>query len=99
MQIKIEVDVKPEELRRFLGLPDVAGLQEDVIKFVRGAMATAAAAGDNFDPASFVKDNLDNFLKHPKVQRLLFGAATEAAEPARKRRRAEETPEEPSTPE
>ncbi len=38
MQIKIEIDVKPEELRRFLGLPDVAGLQEDIIHFLRDKM-------------------------------------------------------------
>ena len=35
MQIKIEIDLKPEELRRFLGLPDVVGLQEDVVQFFR----------------------------------------------------------------
>lgn len=75
MQIKIEIDVKPEELRKFLGLPDVAGLQEDVIQFLRTSLSSA---GDNFDPTSFVKDNLDNILKHPKVQRLLFGAAADA---------------------
>lgn len=55
MQIKIEIDVKPEELRRFLGLPDIAGLQDDIIGFLRDKMG---AAGD-FDPASFVKTNLD----------------------------------------
>ncbi len=55
MQIKIEIDVKPEELRRFLGLPDVAGLQEDVLHFLREKLG---AASESFDPASFVKDNL-----------------------------------------
>lgn len=92
MQIKIEIDVKPEELRRFLGLPDVAGLQDDVVQFLRTSLSSA---GDNFDPASFVKDNLDNLLKHPKVQRLLFGAAAEAS----RRRRSGDTPDETTTPE
>lgn len=55
MQIKIEIDVKPEELRRFLGLPDVAGLQEDVLHFLREKLG---AASESFDPTSFVKDNL-----------------------------------------
>ena len=55
MQIKIEIDVKPEELRRFLGLPDVAGLQEDVINFLREKVSDA---NENFDPAAFVKGNL-----------------------------------------
>jgi len=55
MQIKIEIDVKPEELRRFLGLPDVAGLQEDIVQFLREKMGQAS---ETFDPASFVKENL-----------------------------------------
>src|SRR5581483_7873928 len=54
MQIKIEIDVKPEELRRFLGLPDVAGLQEDIIQYLRDRLGAAAESG----PASFVKETL-----------------------------------------
>ena len=52
MQIKIEIDVKPEELRRFLGLPDVAGLQEEVINFLRDKVSDA---NERFDPTEFVK--------------------------------------------
>ncbi|HSW13011.1 MAG TPA: hypothetical protein VLI06_09255 [Solimonas sp.] len=59
MQIKIEIDVKPEELRRFLGLPDISGLQDDVVAFLRDKVG---AAGE-FDAASFVKQNLDNLRK------------------------------------
>ena len=83
MQIKIEIDVKPEELRRFLGLPDVAGLQEDMIKFLREKLG---AAGENFDPANFVKDSLDSFMRHPKVQRVLFGAPTSDDDHPRRKR-------------
>lgn len=35
MLIKVEIDLKPEELRHLLGLPDVAGLQEDMISYIR----------------------------------------------------------------
>ncbi|PPE75977.1 hypothetical protein C3942_03600 [Solimonas fluminis] len=59
MQIKIEIDVKPEELRRFLGLPDVSGLQDDIVAFLRDKVG---AAGE-FDAAGFVKQNLDNLRK------------------------------------
>lgn len=55
MQIKIEIDVKPEELRRFLGLPDVAGLQDDIVNFLRGKVGAAS----EFDASTFVKNNLD----------------------------------------
>lgn len=59
MQIKIEIDVKPEELRRFLGLPDISGLQDDVIAFLRDKVE---AAGE-FHPTEFVKSNFDALRK------------------------------------
>jgi hypothetical protein len=76
MQIKIEIDVKPEELRRFIGLPDVAGLQEDLINFVRAKVGSAA---ENFDPASFVRSNLDTLRRSRAWRRLMDGE--DAAEP------------------
>lgn len=77
MQIKIEIDVKPEELRRFLGLPDVAGLQEDLVNFLREKLG---AATETFDPASFVKDNLQT-LKQSTPWQLLV-SATKKSPPA-----------------
>jgi hypothetical protein len=59
MQIKIEIDVKPEELRRFLGLPDISGLQDDIINFLRDKMEAAS----DFHPTDFVKSNLDALRK------------------------------------
>jgi hypothetical protein len=74
MQIKIEIDVKPEELRRFLGLPDVAGLQEDLIQFLRGKVG---AASENFDPTTFVKGNID-LLRNSVAWRTIVSAAAKA---------------------
>jgi len=76
MQIKIEIDVKPEELRRFLGLPDVAGLQEDVIQFLREKVG---AASETFDPASFVKDNFQTIRRSGAWQKIM--AATKLTWP------------------
>lgn len=93
MQIRIEIDVKPEELRRFLGLPDVAGLQEDLISFLRDKLGSAA---ENFDPASFVKDNLQTLRQSAPWQLLVSAkartagaaaAAPEKAAPRRSRKR------------
>ncbi|MFA5940737.1 MAG: hypothetical protein WC809_15375 [Sinimarinibacterium sp.] len=67
MQIKIEIDVRPDELRRFLGLPDVAGLQDDVIAFVRDKLG---AAGE-FDASHFVKTNIESLRKNPAWQKLV----------------------------
>lgn len=75
MQIKIEIDVKPEELRRFLGLPDIAGLQEDLVAFLRDKVGSAAT---DFDPAAFVKGNFDTLRKSQAWQRLLAAAKPRA---------------------
>jgi hypothetical protein len=89
MQIKIEIDVKPEELRRFIGLPDVAGLQEDLINFVRSKVGSAT---ENFDPASFVRTNIDTLRKSRAWRRIMDGASAmdedfAPREPVRRRRR------------
>ena len=68
MQIRIEIDVKPEELRRFLGLPDVAGLQDDVVQFLREKVGQV---NENFNPGDFVKGNLDQLRQSPAWKRLM----------------------------
>ncbi len=35
MKITVDVDVTPEELRQFLGLPNVQGLQEEMLKMAQ----------------------------------------------------------------
>lgn len=87
MQIKIEIDVKPEELRRFLGLPDVAGLQEDFINFLREKLG---AAGENFSPGDFVRANLSTITKSRTWRRIMEGADAVAEEQKSRRRRSRE---------
>lgn len=92
MQIRIEIDLKPEELRRFLGLPDVAGLQEDVIQFLREKVGSAS---ENFDPANFVKENFESLRKSAAWRKIMEAAkmarpadqVAETSTPARKTRR------------
>src|ERR1700757_3014959 len=76
MQIKIEIDVKPEELRRFLGLPDVAGLQEDVVQFLREKIGSAS---ESFDPASFVKDNIQTIRNSGAWKKVVAAAQARAS--------------------
>lgn len=91
MQIKVEIDVKPEELRRFLGLPDVAGLQEDLMSFLKDKMGQAS---DGLSPAAdFVRGNFENLKSSAAVQRLLSSVKVRVSEPepptaAPKKRRA-----------
>jgi hypothetical protein len=76
MQIKIEIDMKPEELRRFLGLPDVAGLQEDVVQFLREKIGSAS---ESFDPASFVKDNIKTLRNSGAWKKVVAAAKARAS--------------------
>lgn len=74
MKIHIEIDVTPAELRHFLGLPDVAGLQEDMIEYVRGRVARGA---ENFDPGELLRES--TAWGNKTLQRLFSIAATRFA--------------------
>jgi len=52
MKINIEVDMTPEEARKFLGLPDVKDLQERMLAEMERRMK---AAIDTADPQSLMK--------------------------------------------
>ncbi|WP_440997162.1 DUF6489 family protein [Arhodomonas sp. SL1] len=52
MRIKVDVDATPEELRRFLGLPDVSALQDEVVAAVRERMQEG---WEGYDPAAFLR--------------------------------------------
>lgn len=80
MQIKIEIDLKPEELQRFLGLPDVAGMREEVLLFIKERIAA--------DPAGFLRDNFKQLGKNRAVRRILYGAD----KPGTKARRTDSDP-------
>ena len=44
MKVTIDVECTPEEARAFLGLPDVAPLQQEMMEGLQGEMAKAAKA-------------------------------------------------------
>lgn len=44
MKITVDVDCTPEEARRFLGLPDVAPMQEAMLAQMQAQMEKAASA-------------------------------------------------------
>jgi hypothetical protein len=83
MQIKIEIDLKPEELRRFLGLPDVSGLQEDILGFVR---ETVNVAGE-LDPTGLVEAFRRRASQFAAKSRGATGASADAKPSQRPRRK------------
>jgi hypothetical protein len=46
MKVNIEMEMTPEEARRFMGLPDVAPLQQQMMEEMRARMRSAFDAGD-----------------------------------------------------
>ncbi len=52
MKIKFDIEVTPQELRTFFGLPDVEPLQQELMETVRRNMATGM---EGFDPVALMK--------------------------------------------
>jgi Family of unknown function (DUF6489) len=52
MKITIDVECSPEEARRFLGLPDVAAINETLAKEIGARLSAAAGA---MDPEAMLK--------------------------------------------
>jgi hypothetical protein len=46
MKVNIEMDMTPEEARRFMGLPDIAPLQQQMLEEMQSRMRAAFDAGD-----------------------------------------------------
>jgi len=46
MKVRIEMDMTPQEARAFMGLPDVAPLQQQMLEEMQGRMRAAFDAGD-----------------------------------------------------
>jgi hypothetical protein len=52
MKFKFDVECTPEEARQFIGLPNVAGMQDRVMKEIEAKMQENLR---NLDPETFVK--------------------------------------------
>lgn len=94
MKIKVEFDITPAELRESLGLPDVSGLQEEVIEALQTRLKDTV---ENYDPTSMIKGWVEGGIGTVgEVQRAItgfLGKATSSRVETRPRpkRRAEAT--------
>jgi len=52
MKVSIDLELTPEEFRRLMGLPDVSGLQQDMIEQIR---QRAESGADGYDPATLMQ--------------------------------------------
>ncbi len=79
MKITIDVDMTPEELRRFLGLPDVTVLHEEMVEEMRARLA----GGEGFDPASLVGPMMaTNVAAYETMQRAFWNALAQSGKDA-----------------
>ncbi|MGY6214437.1 DUF6489 family protein [Methylolobus aquaticus] len=60
MHIKLDIDVTPQELRTFFGLPDVEPLQQEMLETLRRQMASGA---EGFDPMVLMRPWLPPHLQ------------------------------------
>ena len=76
MKITIEVDCTPDEARRFLGLPDVAAMQEDLVAEVQKRLMANVAA---MDPEQLLKTWLPASLQGlEQLQRAFWSQMSQA---------------------
>ncbi|ROR32097.1 DUF6489 family protein [Inmirania thermothiophila] len=74
MKIRIDVEAKPEELRAFFGLPDVAPLQRELMERLRAQMEQGVKG---FEAAALLAPLLPEHLRSLEaVQRAFWSAAT-----------------------
>lgn len=70
MKFTINVDMTPEELRRALGLPDVSGLQDEMVSRIREQMDAGA---EGYDPLTLFKPYMNSGLgSMDALQKMLF---------------------------
>jgi hypothetical protein len=77
MKVHVEVDMTPEEARRFMGLPDVSKLQEKMVAETERRMK---AAMDASDPEAMMKAWMPlGGQGFEQFQRFLWDSAAKAA--------------------
>jgi len=76
MKIHLDVDLTPEEARRFLGLPDVAPMQERMMQDIEARMKTAL---DKLDAAELMKTWMPLGMEGWEQFRRAFWSASSAA--------------------
>lgn len=78
MKIKFDIEVTPQELRTFLGLPDVEPLQQRLMEQIEEQMRAGTAG---FDPLSLMKPFLPGNLQTFDGMQKAFWDAVKASSP------------------
>jgi len=77
MKIRVEVEVEPTELREFLGLPDLSGLQEDALDAISRRLRSG---GEGIDPMAILRGFVPSGLLSVEEWQRLLRRALESGE-------------------
>jgi hypothetical protein len=73
MKIKVEFDLTPEEFRSSLGLPDIAGLQDEALSMLKSKLSTNI---EDIDVVGIIETMLGQGIAvSRKVQDIIASAA------------------------
>lgn len=72
MNVKIDVDVTPEEMRKLLGLPDVETFQREMLESIRKKMTEGV---EGYDPLKFFQPYLSGSVASWDMFQKMFSAA------------------------
>jgi hypothetical protein len=79
MKIRIEVEVGPTELREFLGLPDVAHVQQEALELLLKKLRSGAASGG--DALALLRGMVPESLLSLSEWQRLIGRALQTGKP------------------
>lgn len=72
MNIRIDIDVTPEEMRKLMGLPDVEAFNRELLEQVRERMLAGA---EGYDPLSLFQPYLNTSMAGMDALRKMMSAA------------------------
>jgi hypothetical protein len=81
MQVKVDVEITPEEVRRLMGLPDVHGFQQEIMDRIKQQMLAGA---EGYDPLTLFRPFLDQTASSMESFQKLFGGLMSAGTGAAK---------------
>jgi len=77
MNVKIDIDISPDELRRLLGLPDVEPIQREMMDKLRKRMLEGV---DGYDPVKLLQPYLTGTLASWDLVRKMVSVAGKGGE-------------------
>jgi len=78
MKATIEIDATPQEMRELLGLPDVQGLQQELIEKVREKMLLSIESNDLAELTKLYMPMPEQLVAMESLQKTMWTALSES---------------------